>query len=287
VHFTDANTGYAVGENVAGGGNGVIFKTIDGGTNWMEQPSGTPSDCILYSVFFINEDTGFAVGGKMYYWGLILKTTNGGTEWTTIQESNTDAFTSVYFTDANTGYVVGGWRQLLKTIDGGTNWTNCYEPFAYFHSVYFTDANTGYVVGEEGVIIKTTDGGTNWMEQPSGTGLNLNSVYFTDTNTGYVVGDSGTILKTTNGGGYPVGVNNQPSTSNSLKIYPNPSSDKIILESSAGGDLSILNLNGKELLKQTITKPATQIDISSLPFGVYYIRFRNENTVQVEKIIKQ
>jgi photosystem II stability/assembly factor-like uncharacterized protein len=29
-------------------------------------------------------------------------------------------------------------------------------------SVYFKDANTGYVVGDSGTILKTTDGGLNW-----------------------------------------------------------------------------------------------------------------------------
>jgi hypothetical protein len=69
-------------------------------------------------------------------------------------------------------------------------------------SVYFTDANAGFIVGDWDIILKTIDGGTNWGTWSSGTNNWLKSVFFLDDNTGYVVGDLGTILKTTNGGGY-------------------------------------------------------------------------------------
>jgi len=66
VHFTDANTGYAVGDA------GTILKTIDGGATWISQTSGTTLP--LNSIYFPDADTGFAVGND----GTILKTTNGG-----------------------------------------------------------------------------------------------------------------------------------------------------------------------------------------------------------------
>jgi len=84
-----------------------------------------------------------------------------------------------------------------------------------------------------------------------------------------------------------VGVINQHSTSNSLKIYPNPSLDKITLETATEGHLSILNLNGQELIIRQITEPKTQLDISILPSGVYIVRFTNNKTVKVGKFIKQ
>jgi hypothetical protein len=37
LHFSDAKTGWAVGEN------GLIMKTVDGGTNWKTQASGITS----------------------------------------------------------------------------------------------------------------------------------------------------------------------------------------------------------------------------------------------------
>jgi hypothetical protein len=73
--------------------------------------------------------------------------------------------------------------------------------FSTPYSIYFTDSNTGWVVGSYGTIIKTTNGGTNWFSQNSGTTNVLYSVYFIDSNTGWAVGSNGTVLRTSNGGG--------------------------------------------------------------------------------------
>jgi hypothetical protein len=100
-----------------------------------------------------------------------------------------------------------------------------------------------------------------------------------------VVGNGGTILKTTNGG--IVGINDQHQTANTLTTYPSPASTQVTIETPTKGSLSILNLNGKELLQKEITEPKTQLDISNLPSGVYFIRMTGERKVQVGKFIKQ
>ena len=70
----------------------------------------------LYSVYFLNDNTGWAVGGM----GTILHTTDGGTNWNS-QLSGTSSFLySVHFTDNNTGWAVGG-HTILKTINGGVS----------------------------------------------------------------------------------------------------------------------------------------------------------------------
>ena len=153
-------------------------------------------------------------------------------------------------------------------------------------SVYFPDASTGYAVGNNGrIILNTTDGGTSWIPLSSGTSEYLYSVYFTDANTGYVVGGYGTILKTTNGG-FPVGVNNQHLSSNSLKIYPNPTSFNVTIENAGKGYISILNLYGQQLLKQGITAPTNTLDVSTLPSGIYFVKVTGETSVQVRKFVK-
>jgi hypothetical protein len=85
----------------------------------------------------------------------------------------------------------------------------------------------------------------------------------------------------------PKGINGlNPST---LTIYPNPSTDKITIETSASltlSKLSILNLYGEELIIGQITESKTQIDINTLPCGIYFVRLSNENIIEVGKIIK-
>jgi photosystem II stability/assembly factor-like uncharacterized protein len=54
IKFTDANTGYTVGDG------GTILKTTNGGTNWVALLNGISNG--LKSVYFTNANKGYAVG---------------------------------------------------------------------------------------------------------------------------------------------------------------------------------------------------------------------------------
>ena len=223
IFFVDANIGYAVGDS------GTILKTVNAGATWTAQVSGTTDG--LRSVYFTSANTGYAVGGAYisttwsYTHGVLLKTINGGSTWTATTNSLSWIVSSVFFTDANTGYAVGsastffgGSGYMLKTIDGGSTWTESWG-YGIPISVYFTDANTGYTLGSidqqysgpiGGYIDKTTDGGATWNQVWYQDGIYPASVCFTNATTGYAVGRSedgwfmptinGVILKTINSG---------------------------------------------------------------------------------------
>ena len=75
-----------------------------------------------------------------------------------------------------------------------------------------------------------------------------------------------------------------------LSIYPNPATDKITIETSGetiGSSLTLLNIEGQQLITSQITQQKTQLDISSLPSGVYFVRLTNDRTVEVGKFIKK
>jgi photosystem II stability/assembly factor-like uncharacterized protein len=121
-------------------------------------------------------------------------------QWFPQSSGTTNDLYSVFFTDSNTGWTVGGNGIILRTTDGGNNWTSQNSGTTNsLYSVYFVDSDNGWVVGGVGKILNTTNGGDNWISQSSGTTSDLHSVYFTDLNTGWVVGGNGTILKTTDG----------------------------------------------------------------------------------------
>jgi len=81
--------------------------------------------------------------------------------------------------------------------------------------------------------------------------------------------------------------NSEVNLQSAFRLYPNPTSTNITIETPAQSQLSILNLHGQELITRQITEPKTQIDISSLPAGVYFVRLTGERTVKVGKIVKQ
>ena len=204
VCFTDANTGWAVGEP-----RGAILRTTDGGLSWTmaRQWSGTTGWVEwLNGVHFTDATTGTAVGfGHEGTLGdaVVLRTTDGGATWEYHWEINDIELSDVCFANADTGLAVGRSGWIFRTTDGGMTWQDSavrWDPPKGWHGVSFTDAYTGIVVGDDGKIIRTTNAGVTWEHQLSGTTEGLMSVYFTESATGTAVGESGTILRTTDGG---------------------------------------------------------------------------------------
>lgn len=171
-------------------------------TGWVQvYNGGPPSQNIVLDIVFVNQLTGYAVGGYQSL-GYVLKTTNGGQTWITSLSTST-ALQSVSFVSQNTGYAVGGYNPvslIYKTTNGGQTWSQQVSgtPYCYFGS-YFNE-NTGIVVGDWGSIRKTTNGGNTWFGCNSGTPDYLESVCFIDQNTGFSAGREGQIVKTTDGG---------------------------------------------------------------------------------------
>jgi photosystem II stability/assembly factor-like uncharacterized protein len=130
-------------------------------------------------------------------------------QWVTQNSTTTDSLSSVFFTDASTGYACGTTMVstiiLLKTTDGGTTWNNLNFNSPVF-SVFFTDANNGYIAGVD-TIYKTVNAGATWTKYPLGLGSTFVAftVYFYNSTVGYVSGfdyiaGTSTIFHTTDAG---------------------------------------------------------------------------------------
>ena len=75
-----------------------------------------------------------------------------------------------------------------------------------------------------------------------------------------------------------------------FSLYPNPATDKITVETTGETQTNyfeILNIEGQQLLTSQITQPKAQVDISSLPTGVYFVRLTNDRAVGIGKFIKK
>ena len=69
-----------------------------------------------------------------------------------------------------------------------------------------------------------------------------------------------------------------------IKVYPNPTSGKVKVDSDNVTCIDVYNVNGQ--LVKTVDKKSV-IDISSLPSGVYALRVETNLSTFVCKIIKQ
>lgn len=79
-----------------------------------------------------------------------------------------------------------------------------------------------------------------------------------------------------------------PST-NEIKIYPNPATDHITIETSQtvkNGSISIYNIKGQKLIEQSLKIGNTDLDTQNLALGVYIMRISiNNNQTEEKKLI--
>lgn len=184
---------------------------------WTVNMSGAPGYYQIGAVHFIDDNTGFVGGTNNLFGGdgIISKTTNGGSSWTTVATILSSPIQAIYFVSSTLGFAVGTNGLIARTTDGGNIWStqNYTNPNSgnneVFKSVHFVNQDTGYIAGGfyEMMVLKTTDGGINWTQLTMPSYFQrLNGVYFTNSNTGYVVGGDlfsggvGRIYHTTDGG---------------------------------------------------------------------------------------
>ncbi|MBK9096980.1 MAG: T9SS type A sorting domain-containing protein [bacterium] len=243
ANLEESTSYYFTLANISIGGNYPIIMTPP--IFWWPQQSGTSNT--LEDVFFIDDKSGWAVGGD----GTIIHTSDGGVTWVTQQSGTTNLLNDVYFTNAITGTIVGQNGTILRTNDGGNTWTSQNSGTSHhLQSVYFIDTNNGWAVGGEGSILHTTNGGTTWNVQYTGNGGVLYSVFFFDELNGITIGSVGYMYRTSDGGN--IWIRQQNVTSKTLydMSFPEPSTgtivgeDGIILLTSDGGVSWIIQPSG-------------------------------------------
>ncbi|MGB0864738.1 MAG: WD40/YVTN/BNR-like repeat-containing protein, partial [Saprospiraceae bacterium] len=109
--------------------------------------------------------------------------------------------TSIYFKDANTGwvYIIDG--RIYKTTDGGSTWTLLTTlTGGLFNNFSFGDANTCFGALSSNSLMKSTDGGDNWSTLAIGGSIAFYDTYATDANNCWAVGYNGAIYNTIDGG---------------------------------------------------------------------------------------
>lgn len=185
VFNADQGVFYALGE-------GCNFaKTTDYGNNWDVITRGDT----LNAVYFHDSNTGF-VGG---YNGILLKTTNSGLDWLSINSSTLNTITDIYFKDSLNGILIGHNGIIRKSDDGGANWS----VFTVNNSQNYYDlcinSDSGFIVGANGSILRTTNFGNSWFDCSINIDVNLNSIYYLNERV-YITGDSGLVLKSTDFG---------------------------------------------------------------------------------------
>jgi photosystem II stability/assembly factor-like uncharacterized protein len=178
-------------------------RTSQSGWTWG---SPTPQGNRLAAIDFAG-GRGYAVGE----FGTIIRTDDGGANWSGVRTGLTDDLTELRVIDAD-AFVAGGGCTLLRSTDGGTTVrrvrfnpsTNCGSPLVAMH---FPTRDIGYLIRADGSVLRTDDGGSRFSSGarvPAASGGPPNDAWFTGANTGVVVTGTdtlGKIYRTSDGGG--------------------------------------------------------------------------------------
>jgi len=209
ISFADDDVGYAGGGPWQFTSSCVVTKTNDGGETWIAQNPVSFVSCI-FGITALNADTVYAVGcNATYYYGLVLRSFDGGETWTIKNMSNTWGFYCVEFPTNSIGYTCGWNGRIYKTTNAGESWVSLPSGSSQtFRRMCFVDENLGYAAcgadhASTNKIYKTTDG-NSWSQISSfGSSFIIGGMHFFDENIGVVVGTDGSkasIKRTIDGG---------------------------------------------------------------------------------------
>jgi photosystem II stability/assembly factor-like uncharacterized protein len=160
----------------------------------------SPTSSYLYSTYFMNYDTGYAVGGSLNA-SVFLKTTNGGTSWDIVTNTQTKWLYDLVFLTDSVGLACGYEGAMYKTTDAGTTWeAKPSQTIAWLYAITKKPDGTLYAIGQDGVLIRSTNAGNNWNTVVSNTAQTMLDIQFYDNNYGAAVGYAGEMIYTTDGG---------------------------------------------------------------------------------------
>ena len=148
---------------IAVGDRGHILYSDDQGSTWTQ--AKVPSRQLLTSVFFVDDQHGWAVGHDAQ----ILASDDGGSTWTKQYEDLTREapLLDVWFKDASNGFAVGAYGALLETTDAGKTWEDVSDRLdnedQYHLNAIAAVKDAGlFIVGEQGSMFRSADWGQTW-----------------------------------------------------------------------------------------------------------------------------
>jgi photosystem II stability/assembly factor-like uncharacterized protein len=178
-----------IGQNklIAVGQHGHILLSSDG-EKW--QQANVPVQVTLTSVFFFNEQLGWAVGHD----ATILHSQDGGLNWQVQQYLPLleKPLFDIYFKDTQQGIAVGAYGQVFRSNDGGNTWQSEFhqeflladdveylneikaeDEAGYLDEIAFIlphfnglvqDGDSLFLLGETGLLAKSEDFGATWQQ---------------------------------------------------------------------------------------------------------------------------
>lgn len=215
ISAIDANTAW-VSAFDATAGLGGVWKTIDGGINWVAQNTTaftTAGSSWCDGVHFFDANNGIAFGDPVGTDFEVYTTADGGATWTAVPAAslpnsvtNEWGYAGSFGYTADTFWFATSRGKLYKTADKGTTWTKLNTPLTDFGaqvattnwgSLMVSDNNNIAILGTKDTfttfkIYHSTNGGTSWDTGTAYTQNFLNMCYVPNTTTLVATSDNAT-----------------------------------------------------------------------------------------------
>lgn len=260
------HTGYVCGNS------GAIYKTTNLGDSWTKV--NPPYISAIEDICFLDEDFGFICGLNLIYY-----TPDGGATW--LEPDSFPGATvnwwlrEISFANDSVGFACGDIGQIYKTIDRGKNWQ--YMPNTptteSLQGIKVLDANNLFACGYAGTVMRSADGAQSWEIMTAASSQNFYSIDFTSSGSGFVCSQIGEVLHYDD----PFLLVSEPKNDDQIKIFPNPTTDRIMVSLITGGEISdlyheisIYNFSGACVGSYL---PQKFIDVSMLQPGSYLMVF--------------
>ncbi|MCB1147879.1 MAG: YihY/virulence factor BrkB family protein, partial [Leptospiraceae bacterium] len=181
--------------------DGTILRSSDAGeiyyaTKIQREQSNWLFNVRLNSVLMITEKVGFIAGSG----GVLLKTTDGGEDWSAVGPLNREIdYKAVSSNSKGEIFVVGSSFTVLKSTDQGETFesidlsSNAADPLkTSLFSISFNE-NYGYIAGDFGTIMMTQNGGSTWVSKIISRNYDFRSVFALNSGASIVAGDKGAL----------------------------------------------------------------------------------------------
>jgi len=157
---------YFLNDSIGFVGGTKIMKTTNSGFTWTVVKD-LPQIRLIESFDFLDDSTGFAVGGqRLFYNAIILKTTDVGNTWNEVSSPTQDCHYSIsaYKISETSSriVIVGNSGTIFTSTDQGNSWSTQVTNRPHLLDVQFISADLGWI-SSYARIYRTSNGGEDWF----------------------------------------------------------------------------------------------------------------------------
>lgn len=267
------------------------FVFTNAGSNQMSFRDNISLDFdYVVDIEFFDNKTGLMITRKSSTFHL-LKTTNGGTQWTDLGEIAASEYSKVQLLSAQ-DYIVSHEKELAISADGGSSWSNktVDEELNYVQTFRFASKTCGLVISRTDnnnyYIFRTNDGGDSWTADV----VSEDVPYYNEGKKIYEVKHLGCDSWFAATNGYIISNTDIPFTKASgidskrqvadNTFYPNPANNWVMLADEMQ-KIEIYNTQGQ--LVHTANN-CTRINVSGLPKGNFIFKLYTENSLTISHL---